>query len=234
MSKNFSGSRISFNGSVAGLTIINGDLVMGRNGEISGLNVITGSCITASVTRKIEKSFSELDVSGPVTVDLVIGSDLSVKVVGDDNLINFIETEIVGETLNISVKEGVGFSTTQSLNVQIVAPIVTLVELRGSGDINLTGLNQETLAIEVTGSGDVRASGKVQSVDLRLQGSGDIDTCKLKATVGKIKLQGSGDVKAFVSGAVKVRLKGSGDVYVIGNPVERDSICQGSGDIEIN
>ncbi|HNQ14330.1 MAG TPA: DUF2807 domain-containing protein, partial [Pyrinomonadaceae bacterium] len=55
------------------------------------------------VTQKRDLSgFSKIDAGGAYEIEIVAQKDFSVEVQGDDNLIEFVKTEVHGDTLEIS------------------------------------------------------------------------------------------------------------------------------------
>lgn len=184
--------------------------------------------------RDLVGSFDSLEVTGSAGIDVRRGDRCTIEVHGEDNLVDFLETELVGSTLQVGIKRGVNFTSHLPLKVVATAPAVREVDLSGSGDVRLSGLDQDELRVELRGSGDVVADGRASTVSLALQGSGDIDTRRLQARKATIKLHGSGDVRVFASEEAKVRLHGSGDVTVKGRPKVRDSKVAGSGDIDFD
>lgn len=200
----------------------------------SGGPIVIGSGKGIVQARDLTGSFDSLEVTGSVGVDVRRGDRCTIEVHGEDNLVDFLEIELVGSTLQVGIKRGVNFTSHLPLNVVATAPAVSEVDLSGSGDVRLSGLDQDELRVELRGSGDVVADGRASTISLALQGSGDIDTRRLQARKATIKLHGSGDVRAFASEEAKVRLHGSGDVTVKGRPKIRDSKVAGSGDIDFD
>lgn len=199
-----------------------------------GGDMVIGSGKGIVQSRELTGSFDSLEVTGSAGIDVRRGDRCTIEVHGEDNLVDFLETELVGSTLQVGIKRGVNFTSHLPLKVVATAPAVSEVDLSGSGDVRLSGLDQEELRVELRGSGDVVADGCASTVSLALQGSGDIDTRRLQARKATIKLHGSGDVRAFASEEAKVRLHGSGDVTVKGRPKVRDSKVAGSGDIDFD
>lgn len=185
-------------------------------------------------TRDLAASFDCLEVTGSAGIDVRRGDRCAIEVHGEDNLVEFLETELVGSTLQVGIKRGVNFTSHLPLKVVATAMAIREVDLSGSGDVRLAGLDQDELRVELRGSGDVVADGHASVVSLTLQGSGDIDTRRLRARKATIKLHGSGDVRAFACEEAKVRLHGSGDVTVKGSPKIRDAKVAGSGDIDFD
>lgn len=196
--------------------------------------MVEGSGKEVVQTRAVQGGFNALEVTGSAEVEVRRADRCSVEVQGDDNLIDFLETKLVGSTLRVGIKSGVNFTSRRPLKVVATAPSITDVNLSGSGDVVLMGLEQAGLQVELNGSGEVVADGTVSSVSLNLHGSGDIDTRRLKAGKANIKLHGSGDIRAFAEEEASVRLHGSGDVVVKGAPKIRDARVFGSGDIDFD
>lgn len=197
-----------------------------------GGHMLIGSGKGIVQARDLEGSFDSLEVTGSADIDVTQGDRCTIEVHGEDNLVDFLETELVGSTLQIGIKRGVNFTSHLPLKLVATAPAVNEVDLSGSGNVRLAGLDQDALRVELRGSGDVVAGGRASTVSLALHGSGDIDARRLRARKATIKLHGSGDVRAFASDEAKVRLHGSGDVVVTGSPKVRDSKVAGSGDID--
>jgi hypothetical protein len=107
------------------------------------------------------------------------------------------------------------------------------LDLVGSGDIAMHGIDQAELAVKLRGSGDIVVSGRARRVTLSLMGSGDLDARRLKAEGADISLAGSGDIEASASDKVSIKLVGSGDVTVVGTPKNVASSNHGSGDVSI-
>lgn len=196
--------------------------------------MVIGSGKSIVQQRDLGGSFDALEVTGSAGIEVRRADHCVIEVHGEDNLIDFLETELVGTTLQVGIKRGVNFTSHLPLKVFATAPTVSEVDLSGSGDVRLSGLEQDELRVELRGSGDVVADGRSSTVTLTLQGSGDIDTRRLKAIKATIKLHGSGDVRAFASEEAKVRLHGSGDVTIKGSPKIRDAKVAGSGDIDFD
>lgn len=199
-----------------------------------GGHMVIGSGKGIVQSRDLTGSFDSLEVTGSAGIEVRRGDRCMIEVHGEDNLVDFLETELVGSTLQVGIKRGVNFTSNLPLKVVATAPAVSDVDLSGSGDVRLSGLDQDELRVELRGSGDVVADGRASTVSLVLQGSGDIDTRRLQARKATIKLHGSGDVRVFASEEAKVRLHGSGDVTVKGRPMVRDSKVAGSGEVDFD
>lgn len=201
-------------------------------------------------TRKLA-SFESIRLSCSVDLHVILGDDQSVVVVADENLLEYIETEVDSRgTLRISSEES--FDSRYDLIVEITIPSLEQLRLSGSGDAKIENLREKYLRIKVSGSGDVVLDGEVtemdisisgsggiildgevDKMDISISGSGDIDL-EGKARRVDISVSGSGDIDArdFIVEEVDVRINGSGDVEVYATEYFDGSIS-GSGDINV-
>ncbi|AMW80742.1 hypothetical protein AMD27_17655 (plasmid) [Acinetobacter sp. TGL-Y2] len=197
----------------------------------SGIVQIIGSGIQKTVTLN-PQPFSRLKVKGCFDINFMLSNSESIQIIADDNLVDLVDLEYAAETLIVGFKENVSFQTQNPLLINIAYPRLDAVELKGSGNINVANLNQDTFEALLKGSGDIDLKGTVGHAILTLSGSGDIDAIALKALRVDAKLKGSGDIEATATDAADVRLSGSGDIKIYGNPASQQSKCSGSGDIK--
>ena len=95
---------------------------------------------------------------------------------------------------------------------------VTQASLMGSGRLDLGQIHGDTLDVSVNGSGGVRGSGDVRVANVRLRGSGDVDLAALRSESADLSATGSGDILASVTQKVVADSSGSGRIIVHGNP----------------
>lgn len=205
----------------------------------------------------IERSIGEYDavaLAGWFDVELVNGKEGQLTLKGEENLLEYIKTEVKDGKLVIKKEKGVNLkSSNWNSGIVITVPVeeIESVSLSGSGDIvSKTTLKSDNFKTSVAGSGDVSLSIEANALKAALSGSGDIDLAG-KAKTFEVSVAGSGDVKAFdleadyvnarVSGSadikvtaneeIKARVSGSGDISYKGNPKKIDTKTSGSGDI---
>ena len=207
----------------------------------------------------IERStadYNKIAVSGWFDVELVDGTEGALKIRGEENLLEYIKTEVKDDKLVIKVKSGVSLKPSswgKDGGIYVTVPVeeVEEVTLSGSGDIvSSTTLRSDRFRTSMSGSGDISLSVEAEDVEASLSGSGDIN---LKGQAGnfEVRVSGSGDVKAYelsantveatISGSADVqvtanemlyaRVSGSGDIHYKGDPKKIDSKASGSGGI---
>ena len=195
---------------------------------ITGCNGIEGSGDMITETRNLDE-FSRIISSGSTDIYVTVGEDQMVTLIFDDNLIDMIETDVRGKTLEIYCEDS--YSSRRSCRIEISVPSLESVRLSGSGDMEIYDLQGEVFEYTISGSGDLRAEGEIDELDIRVSGSGDVDARDLKAQEAYVKVSGSGDVKVYASEGFRGRVTGSGDIDIYGNPEHVSRHVSGSGDI---
>jgi hypothetical protein len=214
---------------------------------------LVGSGRAATEVRTLPE-FQAIALAG--SMDLVVsqGSQQSVKVEGDDNLLGSLETVVEsgrhGPTLKVRWKHWGSLSTRAPTKVTVVmSKLVSLaasgsgdmvveafdtpalqLSISGSSDARLRDLKTAELGVSISGSGDVSGSGSAGSLTVRIAGSGDVDLVSLKADDVKISIAGSGDAAVNANKTLDVRIAGSGDVSYTGAASVKSSVA-GSGSV---
>lgn len=198
--------------------------------------------------------YDALAVSGWFDIDLVDGREGELILKGDENLLEYVVTEVDGGKLTIKVKRGFNLSPSKSSRgIHITVPVESIdrVNLSGSGDIvgkttiktsnfktAMSGSGDITLDIEsnsivaaMSGSGDMNLSGSTEHLEVSISGSGDIKAYGLEADNVEATISGSADIEITANESLKARVSGSGDISYRGNPKKIDTKTSGSGDI---
>lgn len=199
-----------------------------------GRNTIKGSGKLATKTVNTS-DYDVVQLNGSIDVELVIGNEGTIKISGDDNLIDYVEVKVNGDRLNIQTKDNFSYMTKRSLKVIVPVKSISEVSLNGSGDIYTDNrLVLKNIAINLQGSGDINMDLEAPIVRINLNGSGDIDL-DVEAAVIDSKLRGSGDIVLTGStDKLGVSVNGSGDFSGFRLATnDADVSVQGSGDAQV-
>lgn len=172
-----------------------------------------GSGNLVSETRDVGP-FTALDITGAVDVNLVVDptSEQEVVVTYDDNLIDRIRTEVIGDTLHISQEGNVSTFGTGRM-VSVVA--------------------QDLDSISVSGASDLDATGGVDSYRLEVAGASDVNLEDFEAEVVEIEVSGASDVRVHASESIEGEASGASDLRIYGNPDRALVDSSGASDVDI-
>lgn len=210
------------------------------NGKITSINRTT-------------PSYDAIHCAGSFDYMLVAGKEGQLTLEGEENLLEYIVTEVKNNKLVIKTEGNKNIQTSRNKTIKITIPFEDIddVSLSGSGDLwNEDRINTENLSTSITGSGDVVLNIKTNSTKAKVTGSGDLTlkgiTEHLDADVTgsgdfhgfdlqsintNISVTGSGDAAVVCNGNFKARVSGSGDIQYKGKPTKEDTKVSGSGSI---
>ena len=224
-----------------------GSISAQRNNKIRG----NGNQVTIERTTK---HYDQIAISGFFDIDLVEGKEGLLTLVGEQNILDHITTEVNGNKLTIKVKNGYNLNPSswrKGVSITIPVESISALSLSGSGDIvskktlkadffetTISGSGDISLALEVkslkasmSGSGDMVLSGKTTDLDVSISGSGNINAYDLSADHVDATVSGSANVKVTANKEINAKVSGSGDIDYRGNPEKINTKVSGSGDI---
>ncbi len=227
--------------SIVLLVVITGILVSGCS-----LYVIEGSGNVVEEVRPVE-GFSRVDFAAYGKLVITQGDAESLIVETDDNLLQYIKTEVVGDTLEIKIDES-AFSfrdgdaqvmkPTGTLNYTLTVDDLSSIEvsgaglvevesldadslsvlLSGAGNISFGALSANDLDVTLTGAGSFEASGDVVSQSVEETGLGSYRAYDLHSQSAVIEITGAGGANVWVTDRLEVTITGAGDVNYYGSP----------------
>ena len=208
--------------------------------------VIKGSGNIIVEDRKVS-GFDKILMSGVGKVIITQGDSESLSIETDDNLMEYIKTEVNGDTLEIGFEDNVVFSSGSGgtavdptdgfifrINVidlhKISIPGAADIEmekiktdnfdisLSGAGLVSFDDLDAGTLNVLISGAGDVNLAGRVENQVVTLSGLGRYQAFNLESQETSITISGAGDAEVWVMDDLDVTISGAGDVKYYGNP----------------
>lgn len=123
-------------------------------------------------------------------------------------------------------------SLRHGLDVTIVAPQLTALDMEAPGDVTLSGLQQDQFRLKSAGAIDLDADGRVRSVSIRTDGAADIDLDKLEVEDATVRVNGAGDLSIAATGIVDVEVNGVGSVTLRKKPAKLRTEINGVGSID--
>ena len=195
--------------------------------------------------------FTGVKLRGSSDVYITQGSEFKVRVEGQQNIIDNIETDVQNDIWEIEFEDCM--RDYRGLKFYITMPEIKEIEVSGSGDIfgenEFTGIDDLVLKVDgsgkidvavvdatdidarISGSGKIILEGNANYLGSRISGSGDLKAFDLEVNICNLRITGSGDAEVNVVDELQVRIEGSGDVYYKGNPLI-DADITGSGNLK--
>jgi hypothetical protein len=195
-------------------------------------DAVQGDGRVVSEERAVE-SVAQLDMRGPLQVEVKVGEAGALQVEADSNLLPLIRTQVVNGTLRMWVEGEV--RTDHSLRVRWTVPQLSQISTAGSGRLSVSGLQGGPLTLTKSGSGSSALSGRVGTLNLQASGSGEIDARALESGNANLSLAGSGSLRMGKVSAesLNVKVRGSGELQASGTVARLNANVVGSGDARL-
>jgi hypothetical protein len=209
---------------------------------------VTGNNKVVTKERKAEY-FSGVKVSTGIDVYLKQGNAEAISVEADENLQEYIITEVRDGVLHIytqfnirwaerkrvyvTMKEINSVRTTSAGNIIGETPVKSdRLELSASsaGNITLEVFAKEIKA-NISSSGDITLTGEVNRLEADLSSAGDLNAYGLKVREADVSASSAGDADINVSEKITARASSAGDINYRGNPKYVDSHSSSAGGI---
>ena len=183
---------------------------------------VKGSGVAATETREVG-NFNGVDVGGVFQVDISAGKDFSVKIEADDNLMQFIQTEVNDGVLKITTSERL--KSHNPLRIIVTAPEIDSIEASGASNVSLAGVKNSELRIDTSGASKVNLQGETASLSIEVSGASEVEAESLKAENATIDASGASHATVFVTGRLVSDASGASKIGYTGNParVEKNS-----------
>jgi hypothetical protein len=196
--------------------------------------------------------FDRLDVSGSGGVSIVQDGTESLTIATDDNVMQYVTSEVRGGTLYVGlnvpgqrpiipsqlqltlhVKHLSGMTSSGSWNMTSASLQTGNLEIAtsGSGKVNISALTADKLTVNVSGSGNIQLAGTAASQQISISGSGKYLAGDLQTKTTSIDGSGSCNVTVWATTTLNASVSGSGTIGYYGSPqVTYDQ--SGSGNIK--
>lgn len=199
------------------------------------------------VEERDVSGFDEIQISGVGRVIVTQADSESLTVETDDNLLDYIETEVEGNTLEIGFSRDTSFGLgggrkvlepTEGFTFRISVVDLNAISvsgaarvevdklkidqlaltLSGAGDISVDDLNGDRLDVQISGAGDIDLAGKVEDQEVVLEGLGRYQAYDLESQHATVSISGAGGANLWVTETLDVTISGAGDVKYYGSP----------------
>jgi hypothetical protein len=190
---------------------------------------IVGSGTMASETRPLA-DVTGVKLASIGAVEVVVGTDQSIVIEAEDNLIPFITTEVSDGVLTIGTTDETSLEPTRTLHFTVTVGRVELAEISGAGTLSIEDPENDRIDLSVPGAGTISVSGEVDWLTASISGTGTVEAARLAADDVIVEVSGAGNATVWAVNSLDVTLSGAGNVSYWGEP-QVDQTITGIGDL---
>ncbi len=158
-----------------------------------------GSSVGGSGTV-IEEDRTVSNVTGvelamPGTLRITMGASESLRIEAEDNLMEYIQTDVRLGKLVIGTRQGTNLRTTRPINYYLTVTELNSIVVSSSGDIETDNLQSGSFSITISSSGKLSISGlDCTSLHVKISSSGDTEIATLTADSISVTISSSGNL----------------------------------------
>lgn len=181
--------------------------------------------------------FENVSASGAVTVYLQQAATTAVSVETDENLQEYLDVAVDGNTLRIQPKSGFNLRPTKELIVRVAAPQFENIGASGASKIlgqgNVTGddlridasgasevqldVNLSRVKTDLSGASKLRMKGKAEEFSTEASGASEVFCLDLTTEKARLDLSGASNAKITANKQLTIDASGASDVQYRGN-----------------
>lgn len=185
-----------------------------------------GSGVLITEQRDVS-GFDRVSFEGFGTLIITHGSEESLTIEAEDNILPRIETKVRGGTLEI------GFNTnrwqdivrpTKSITYTLTVIALDGIALSGAGSIEANGIDAERFDVTLSGAGSIEISGYAGTQEINVSGAGSYDSGELQSESIDVNISGAGSATVWATESLDVNISGVGNVSYYGDPQVREAI----------
>jgi hypothetical protein len=181
--------------------------------NIGSQQAVTGSGQVVEESRSVG-GITDVELAMQGTLQIELGESESLRIEAEDNLLEYIETDVFGGTLTIRNSSGVTLLNTEPIRYYLMVTSLDSIVASSSGDIVGPGFETDRFSVAVHSSGNVTLGPLVcDSLDVEVSSSGGVEVESLEAATIDVQISSSGNVligRGSV-GIQEVRISSSGE-----------------------
>jgi hypothetical protein len=219
------------------------------------------ACVNAQIRRTVTGNrdvvrrdrpagnFTGIRVSTGIDVYLKQTGDESISLEADENLHEYIKTEIRDGVLHVFTD--VNIRSAEMKRVYVTMDKIESIRTSSAGDVigespiktdelelsasSAGGINLEVYAreigIDISSSGDITLNGEADVLDANLSSAGDLNAYDLEVKDAEVSASSAGDADVYVSERLSASSSSAGDINYRGNPKYIDAHASSAGGI---
>ena len=175
--------------------------------------------------------FHEVHVAGMLRTEVVRNGAHSVTVLGDDNLLEHVQTEVSDGVLTI--RAGRKLRPRAGLKVHVSARELDAVATSGATKTSVTGIETNRFRLGTSGVAKTTLSGRCRDATMTLSGAGKLDARDFDCDNVEMAVSGVGKATVCATSSLAARISGAGKIECYGNPDKVTKNISGAGKVEL-
>ena len=189
-------------------------------------------------TRAVS-DFHSIEISYPAEVMVKQGSQESLEIEAEDNLLPGLQTQVKNGVLDIFYKttNGKHVNPTKTVKITIVVKDLTNVDFTSAGELTIDNLKTNTLDVSLSGAGNLKlnkilvkalgvslsgagsmsATGTADDLNLNISGFGDFKGADLHNKDAHVEISGAGSATTWVDNNLDAQISGAGSISYYGS-----------------
>lgn len=236
------------------ILIIVGFLLSACQIPFVNVSVIRGSGDITSESRDVEP-FNEIRLEGAGQLVITQGDTQSLEISAEDNIMEELTSEIVGDTLILGYRDQSWRRTvipTEVIRYEVNVTNLVNITLNGAGEVTMEDLETdsleiaingagrieineltgvENLEVNITGAGTIALAGEADNQSITIDGAGNYRAGDLHAATTEIEINGLGNATVWTDETLDIAINGAGNLTYYGTPDVTQNIT-GAGDID--
>ena len=198
--------------------------------HLGGVKAVRGSGRVVEKERQVS-GFTGVELATLGNLIIELGDEEQLRIEAEDNLLQYIETEVHIGALEIGHRPKVTLVPTESIYFYLTVKELDTISVSGAGNVKVPDLEVGEFSLNISGAGDVDMEDLSTDVlEVNISGGGNVDIEDLNADVLKVNISGAGDLyigggevtkqEITISGAGNYKARGlesaEADVHVPG------------------
>lgn len=215
--------------------LVIGSIISNRNSDVGKFNFFSrfgktkGSGNLKAENRNVS-NFREIEANGAINLEVSVQQEYALTIEADDNLLEFIKTEVEGDTLKI-YSEG-KFSMRSKINVKISLPELERVKMNGASNAVIANIKSDTFRLEANGASKIKATGEISEFEADANGASRIDAEELKMQSANVNANGASSIMVSAVNRLEADASGASTVIYSGEPQVIDKRSSGASSIK--
>ncbi len=188
---------------------------------------VKGSGTMGTETRDVT-GFKGVDVGGRFEVEISAQKEYGVEIQADDNLLQYVRTEVRNGVLHIETDRRI---TPSSLRVKVSAPEIDSLDVSGVANVTATNIKSSSFKLDSSGASKIKLAGETGKLIVDISGATKIDAEGLATVDANVDASGASIVTLNVSGELRGDTSGASKVLYVGTPANILKNTSGAGKV---